>query len=97
MIEHMIRSFRDERTRHIFRRERVKGISSTVERAALRKLLLLDAADSLQDVRVPSGNRLEKLRGDRAGNYSIRVNDQWRICFAWSGGDADEVELVDYH
>ena len=97
MIERMIRSFRDERTRRIFRRERVKGISSAVARAALRKLLILDAAASLQDVRVPPGNRLEKLRGDRAGQYSIRVNNQWRICFVWSGGDAHEVELVNYH
>ena len=97
MIERMIRSFRDERTRRIFRRERVKGISSAVARAALRKLLILDAAASLQDVRVPPGNRLEKLKGDRAGQYSIRVNNQWRICFVWSGGDAHEVELVNYH
>ncbi len=63
----------------------------------LRKLLLIDAADALNDLRVPPGNRLEKLRGNRAGQYSIRVNDQWRICFHWMDGHAREVELVDYH
>jgi proteic killer suppression protein len=68
-----------------------------VERAALRKLLMLDAAESLGDLRVLPGNRLEKLTGDRAGQHSIRVNDQWRICFRWSDGDAYDVEIVDYH
>ena len=65
--------------------------------AALRKLVILDAAESLDDLRVPPGNRLEKLKGDRKGQYSIRVNDQWRICFVWSEGDADDVEIADYH
>jgi addiction module HigA family antidote len=64
---------------------------------ALRKLLLLDAADRLEDLRIPPGNRLEKLTGDRQGQHSIRINDQWRICFRWSEGDAYEVEIVDYH
>lgn len=64
---------------------------------ALRKLRMLDAAMSLGDLRVPPGNHLERLRGDRAGQHSIRVNDQWRICFRWSEGDAYEVEIVDYH
>jgi proteic killer suppression protein len=64
---------------------------------ALRKLRMLDAAARLDDLRVPPGNRLERLRGDRAGQYSIRINDQWRICFRWHGGDAYEVEIVDYH
>lgn len=68
----------------------------TVE-SALRKLLILDAAEELGDLRTPPGNRLEKLAGDRGGQYSIRVNDQWRICFHWSDGDAYDVELVDYH
>ena len=63
----------------------------------LRKLLILDAADRLEDLRVPPGNRLEKLRGDRAGQHSIRVNDQWRLCFRWAGSDAYDVEIVDYH
>ena len=63
----------------------------------LRKLVILDAAETLEDLRVPPGNRLEKLRGDRAGQHSIRVNDQWRICFRWMAGNADDVEIVDYH
>lgn len=63
----------------------------------LRKLLVLDAAERLDDLRVPPGNRLEKLRGDRVGQHSIRVNDQWRICFRWEGSDAHDVEIVDYH
>ncbi len=68
-----------------------------MQRAGLRKLLLLHAAESLNDLRVPPGNRLEKLIGGRAGQHSIRINDQWRICFRWSGGDAFDVEIVDYH
>ena len=63
----------------------------------LRKLLMLDAAERLEDLRVPPGNRLEKLRGDRLGHHSIRVNDQWRVCFRWEGSDAYEVAIVDYH
>lgn len=64
---------------------------------ALRKLLLLDAAEKLEDLRVPPGNKLEKLSGGRKGQYSIRINDQWRLCFRWEEGDAYEVEIVDYH
>jgi len=97
MLVGMIRSFRDLQTENIFRRERVKRFSQEVQRAALRKLLILDAAESLEDLRVPPGNRLEKLKGDRKGEYSTRINDQWRICFVWSDGDAYDVELTDYH
>jgi len=93
----MIRSFRDRRTEGIFRRNRVKGIAIEIQRATLRKLMMLDAAESLDDLRTPPGNRLEKLTGDRSGQYSIRVNDQWRICFRWRQGDAHEAELTDYH
>jgi len=93
----MIRSFRDRRTDDVFHRLCVKGLSRDVQRAALRKLWILNAAESLADLRVPPGNRLEKLKGDRQGQYSIRVNDQWRICFVWSNGDASQVELTDYH
>jgi proteic killer suppression protein len=93
----MIKSFRDDITRGVIRRERVKSLPLEVQRAALRKLLILDAAESPQDLRVPPGNRLEKLAGDQRGQYSIRVNDRWRICFRWSQGNADDVELVDYH
>ena len=97
MLAGMIRSFRDQQTENLFRRDRVKGFSQDVQRAALRKLVILDAAESLDDLRVPPGNRLEKLKGDRKGQYSIRVNDQWRICFVWSDGDAYDVEITDYH
>jgi len=93
----MIRSFGDQQTERLFQRLSVKKLSRLLQRAALRKLLLLDAAEALEDLRVPPGNHLEKLAGDRAGQYSIRINDQWRICFEWSDGDAYEVEIVDYH
>ncbi len=97
MLACVIRSFRDTDTERIFRRERVGKLGPPVQRAALRKLLILDAAESLDDLRVPPGNRLEKLAGNRAGQYSIRVSDQYRVCFRWQGGDAHEVEVVDYH
>lgn len=93
----MIKSFRDRDTRRIFDRLPVRRWSPELQRAALRKLLVLDAADELTDLRVPPGNRLEKLTGDRSGLHNIRVNDQWRICFEWRDGDAHEVEIVDYH
>ena len=93
----MIRSFRDAETERLFRRERGSKLARPLHRAAQRKLLLLDAAESLDDLRVPPGNRLEKLAGDREGQYSIRVNDQYRVCFRWAGGDAHDVEVVDYH
>jgi proteic killer suppression protein len=93
----MIRRFRDRDTERIFRRQRVGKFSLPLQRSALRKLLLLDAAELLQDLRVPPANRLEKLAGDREGQYSIRINDQWRICFRWEEGSAYDVEIVDYH
>ena len=93
----MIRGFGDKNTERLFLRERVKHFSRKLQRAALRKLALLDAAESLDDLAVPPGNRLEKLAGDREGQHSIRINDQWRICFRWSEGDAYDVEITDYH
>ena len=93
----MIKNFRCKETEKLFLRQRSLRFSHDVHRIALRKLLLLDAADKLEDLRMPPGNRLEKLTGNRQGQYSIRVNDQWRICFRWSEGDAFEVEIVDYH
>ena len=93
----MIRGFSDKETERVFRRERGAKLDRTLHRAALRKLLLLDAAESLEDLRVPPGNRLEKLTGDREGQYSIRINDQWRVCFRWEEGNALDVEIVDYH
>ena len=93
----MIRSFRDRDTQRLFDRQPVRKLGAEVQRVALRKLRQLDAAVSLEDLRVPPGNRLEKLRRDRAGQHSIRINDQWRVCFRWVGGDAHDVEIVDYH
>jgi toxin HigB-1 len=93
----MIRSFHDKETERVFLRERRASFARPLQRAALRKLLLLDAAETLDDLRVPPGNRLEKLAGDRAGQYSIRINDPRRVCFRWSDGNAHDVEIVDYH
>jgi proteic killer suppression protein len=86
----MIRSLRGRESERVFRRERVR-------RVALRKLLILDAAESLEDLRLPPGNHIEKLSGDRQGQHSVRINDQWRICFTWKDGDAYAVEVTDYH
>ena len=93
----MIRGFRDRDTRRLFDREPVRKIGADLQRVALRKLRQVDAATTLDDLAVPPGNRLEKLAGGRAGQHSIRINDQWRICFRWDRGDAHEVEIVDYH
>lgn len=93
----MIRSFADKETERLFNRMPVKRIPPLVQRPALRKLLLIDAAESLQDLRATPGNRLEKLEGGRKGQYSIRINDQWRICFRWEPGEAFDVEVTDYH
>jgi toxin HigB-1 len=93
----MIRSFRDRETEKVFRREGTRKLSHDIQRIAQRKVVVLDAAESLGDLRVPPGNRLERLTGDRAGQYSIRINDQWRLCFCWEGGDAHDVEIVDHH
>lgn len=93
----MIRGFADDETEMIFRREPTKYFSNEVRRAAYRKLLILHAAASLDDRCVLPGNRLEKLVGERKGQYSIRVNKQYRICFTWESGIADDVTVVDYH
>ena len=93
----MIKSFRNQETEKVFQRIPVRGFAPSVQRAALRKLLILDAADVLQDLRIPPGNRLEKLSRDRVGQYSIRINDQWRICFRWHQGHSYDVEITDYH
>jgi len=93
----MIRDFRDRDTERLFHRVPVRKWGSDVLRMGLRKLRILDAAATLEDLKSPPGNRLEKLRGDRAGQWSIRVNDQWRLCFRWREGDAHDVEMVDYH
>ncbi len=92
----VIKSFRSKQTERLFNRERVREFQS-IERAALRKLAMLEATKELLDLAAPPGNRLERLRGDREGQHSIRINDQWRVCFAWRDGDAYGAELTDYH
>ncbi|MGH7800264.1 MAG: type II toxin-antitoxin system RelE/ParE family toxin [Thermodesulfobacteriota bacterium] len=93
----MIRHFADSDTEKLFRGQKPRRLPSQILRPALRKLLILDAAESLEDLRIPPGNRLEKLKGKRKGQYSIRINAQWRICFVWRDGDAYAVEITDYH
>jgi proteic killer suppression protein len=91
-----IQSFRCAETRRLFERLRVTCFVN-IEGPARRKLIYLDAARDLSDLRIPPGNRLEALRGDRSGQHSIRINDQWRVCFVWSAEGPTEVEIVDYH
>lgn len=93
----MIKSFRDQDTEKIFFREYTRKFDIKLRKNALRKLLILDAAEVLVDLRTPPGNRLEKLKGKRKSQYSIRINDQWRICFSWKSGNAFNVEITDYH
>jgi proteic killer suppression protein len=93
----MLRSFRDKDTERVWQREQVRKLDEGTQRTALRKLLILDAADAIGDLRVPPGNRLEKLKGDRSGSYSIRIDQQWRICFSWTEAGPEDVEIVDYH
>src|SRR3990170_3617356 len=93
----MIASFRDSDTATVWAGRRSRRLSSDIQRGALRKLRLLNNARRLDDLRVPPGNRLEALKGDRLGRYAIRINDQWRICFVWRDNNAHEVEIVDYH
>jgi toxin HigB-1 len=92
----VIRSFRCGETERLFRRESVRQFKA-IERSALRKLIMIDAAPDLQTLAALPGNRLERLKGDRRRQYAIRINDQWRICFEWREGHAYEVEIVDYH
>lgn len=93
----MIASFRSKETEKIYRREFSKKLPHDIQKVALRKLWMLDAAVRLEDLRVPPNNQLEALHGDRKGQHSIRINQQWRICFVWRGGSAHDVEIVDYH
>jgi len=93
----VIRSFADSETERVFQRLGWKRLSVEVQRMAYRKLVVIDAAESINDLRIPPGNRLEKLKGNREGQHSIGVNEQWRICFRWKDGDAYEVEITDYH
>jgi toxin HigB-1 len=93
----VIESFRDRRAAVVFQGRTPKGFPAELANAARRKLRMLDAAVRLDDLRTPPANRLERLAGDRAGQHSIRVNDQWRVCFVWRDGGAHAVEIVDYH
>ena len=92
----MIRSLGDKKTERLWRRERVRSTDPRIHRVALRKLRQVGSAEVLEDLRAPPGNRLEALKGDRAGQHSIRINDQWRICFMWTDAGPEEVQIVDY-
>jgi len=93
----MIRSFTDKETAAIFSGYAVRRLPLDMQQTARRKLKQLDAAHIIEELRIPPGNRLELLKGNRKGQWSIRINDQWRICFRWQDGNAEEVEIVDYH
>ena len=92
----MIKGFKDKVTENLFQTGEFPALNQA-QRSALRKLRILDATSDLQSLKIPSGNRLEKLKGDREGQFSIAINMQWRICFRWENGDAYDVEVVDYH
>jgi len=93
----VIRSFADRDTEKVWKRTPVRRWSRDVQRAAYRKLMMIEAAEHLMDLRVPPGNRLEALAGNRADQHSIRINNQWRVCFVWKEGYAEQVEITDYH
>lgn len=93
----MIKTFKDAETQKVYQRERSRKLPSEIQQVALRKLRMINNAISLNDLRVPPANRLEKLSGARKGQHSIRINNQWRICFEWRGNDAFNVEITDYH
>ena len=93
----MIKSFADKQTAAIFAGYEVRRLPKAIQAGARRKLIFIDSAVGLESLRVPPGNRLERLKGDRAGQWSIRINNQWRICFRWQDGHAWDVEIVDYH
>ena len=93
----MIKTFKDDETKKIYQRQRSRKLPADIQQVALRKLRMINNAISINDLRVPPANRLEKLSGNRAGQWSIRINDQWRVCFWWEGSDASDVEITDYH
>ncbi len=93
----MIKSFRDKETERLFQRHFSRRFPPSLHRIAWKKLAILEAAEQLDDLRVPPGNHLEKLSGNREGEYSIRINEQWRLCFRWREGNAYDVEMTDYH
>jgi proteic killer suppression protein len=93
----VIKNFKDDETQKIYQRQRSRKLPSDIQQVALRKLRMINNSVSINDLRVPPANRLEKLSGNRAGQWSIRINDQWRVCFRWEGSDALDVEITDYH
>ena len=93
----MIKNFKDAETQKIYQRQRSRKLPSDIQQVALRKLRMINNSVTINDLRVPPANRLEKLSGNRAGQWSIRINDQWRVCFRWEGSDALDVEITDYH
>jgi len=93
----VIKTFKDAEAKKIYQRERSRKLPSDIQQVALRKLRMINNAININDLRVPPANHLEKLSGDREGQYSIRINDQWRICFEWKNSDAFNVEIADYH
>jgi proteic killer suppression protein len=93
----VIKTFKDAETEKIYQRERSRKLPPDIQQTALRKLRMINNSININDLRVPPANRLEKLSGNREGQYSIRINDQWRICFEWRGSDAFNVEITDYH
>jgi proteic killer suppression protein len=97
IMRNMIKSYKDKETEKVYYREYSKKLPRDIQKTAMKKLWMLDAAPDLQSLRVPPGNKLELLSGNREGRYSIRINDQWRICFRWIEGNAHDVEIVDYH
>jgi proteic killer suppression protein len=97
IITPVIKTFKDDETQKIYRRQRSRKLPADIQQVALRKLRMINNALSINDLRVPPANRLEKLSGDRAGQWSIRINDQWRVCFRWEGSDAYNAEIADYH
>lgn len=93
----MIRSFRCKESEKVFKRQTTSHLPHSIKQTAYRKLVMLDSAEKLSDLRSPPGNRLEALSGNRKGQYSIRINEQWRICFVWKSDDSYQVEIIDYH
>lgn len=93
----MIKSFADKETELVYNQQFSKRLPNSIQKVALRKLMMIDNAKSIQDLRIPPNNRLESLAGDRKGQYSIRINDQWRVCFTEKDGHFYDIEIVDYH
>jgi proteic killer suppression protein len=93
----MIKTFKNKETEKVYSREGSTRIPLNIQQAALRKLRMINNAKNLNDLRIPPANRLEKMKGTRGGQFSVRINDQWRICFLWQEGEAFEVEITDYH